>query len=64
MQFIALISRSGKDDQLPLCGVCTPALQLLQAVALVPTAAEQAHHDEVRRLGGGVEVMVQLRWVV
>ena len=64
MQLVALISRSGKDDQLSLLRFAAPALQLLQAVAPVPTAAEQAHHDQVRRLGGGVEVMVQLRWVL
>ena len=29
MQFVALISRSGKDDQLPLFRFGAPALQLL-----------------------------------
>ena len=61
MQLVVLISRSGKDDQLSLFLFAATALKLLQAVAPVPTAAEQSHYDQVRRLGGGVEVVVQLR---
>ena len=64
MQFVALISRSGEDEQLPLCVVCTPALQLLEAVAPVPAAAEQAHHNQMCGLGRGVEVVIQLRRVL
>ena len=64
MQLIALIGGSGKDDQLPLRRFAAPALQLLKAIAPVPTAAEQSHHYQSRRLGGGVEVVVQLRRMV
>ena len=63
MQCVGLVGGSGQDDELAVWRIAAPALQLLEPVAPVPTAAEQTHHDQPCRLGCGIEVVVQLSWV-
>ena len=60
MQIPLLINRSRQHQQLSIGAFVTPALELLQPITPVATAAQQAHHDQTSLRRSGGQVVVEL----